>query len=97
MERKTKEDANSSFQVALTWDVSTKNTLPIVHGYSHNQFTFNRKFIILSLLNDKLPEFEGVSSIEVVSLGWEYKQVPVKHGGTYITVYPIHLVPDPET
>ena len=29
-------------------------------------------------------------------IGWEHKQVLVKHGGTYVRVYPCHLVPQPE-
>ena len=30
-------------------------------------------------------------------IGWEHKQVLVKHGGTYVRVHPSHLVPYPET
>ena len=30
------------------------------------------------------------------AIGWEHKQVFVKHGGTYVRVHPSHLVPHPE-
>ena len=29
-------------------------------------------------------------------IGWEHKQVFVKHGSTYVRVHPCHLVPHPE-
>ena len=29
-------------------------------------------------------------------IGWEHKQVLVKHGGTYVRVHPCRLVPHPE-
>ena len=56
-----------SFEVALAWAISAKNTLHSIHGYSPNQLVFGRNPYLPDLLNDKLLAFEGVSTCEVVA------------------------------
>lgn len=154
--KKTIEDTSYSFDVALAWAISAKNTLHSVHGYSPNQLVFGRNPNLPSFLKNKLPALEGISTIEVVVnnpnamhaarklfiacqsseklrcahchwiwtnivqsyknfdavfykrnirerclgpgtlIGWEHKQVLVKHGSTYVRVHLSHLVPYPE-
>ena len=55
MVKKIIEDSNCSFEVALAWALSAKNTLHIIHGYSPNQLVFGRNPNLSSLLNNKLP------------------------------------------
>ena len=62
---KTLEDTHCSFQMALAWPISAKNTLHTVHGFSPNQLVFGRNPNLPSFLNDKLPAL-GVSTSEVV-------------------------------
>lgn len=155
--KKTIENTNCCFEVALAWAISAKNTLHSVHGYSPNQLVFGKNPNLPAFLNDKLPALEGVSTSEVVAdnlnamhaarkqfiacesseklrralhhqvrtgiaqaykngdavlykrnlcdrwlgpgtvIGWEHKQVLVKHGGTYVRVHPSRLAPYPET
>lgn len=156
MVKKTVEDTNCSFEIALAWAISAKNTLHSAHGFSPNQLVFGRNPNLPSFLNDKLPALEGVSTSEIVAsnlnamhaarkqfimcesseklrralrhqvrtsttqsykngdvfykrnfcdrwlgpgtvIGWEHKQVLVKHGGTYVRVHPCRLVSHPET
>ena len=54
MVNKTLEDTHCSFEIALAWAISTKNTLPSVHGFSPNQLVFNWNFNLPFFLNDKL-------------------------------------------
>ena len=155
MVKKTLEDIHCSFEIALAWDISAKNTLHSVHGFSPNLFVFSRNPNLPSFLDDKLPALEGISTSEIVAsnlnamhaarkqfikcksleklrltlyqvrtditqsykngdvvfykrnlcdrwlcpetvIGWEHKQVLVKHGGTYLRVHPCCLVPHPE-
>ena len=151
MVQKTLEDVKCNFEVALAWAVSAKNALHNAHGYSPNQLVFGKNPNLPSLLNDKLPALEGVSTSEIVAnnlnamhaarksfieseaseklrralrhqvrtsladsykngdlvlykrnesdrwrgpgtvIGWEHKQVLVKHGGTYVRVHPCRL------
>ena len=67
MVKKTIEDTHCSFEVALAWAISAKNTLHSVHGYSPNQLVFGRNPYLPGLLNDKLLALEGVSTSEVVA------------------------------
>ena len=43
MVMKMLEDARCNFEVALSWAVNAKNTLPNSHGYSPNQLVFGKK------------------------------------------------------
>ena len=67
MVKKTIEDTQCSFEIALAWAISAKNTLHSVHGYSPNQLVFGRNPNQPGLLNDKLLALEGVSTSEVVA------------------------------
>ena len=67
MVKKTLENTHCSFEIALAWAISAKNTLHSVHGFSPNQLVFSWNPNLSSFLNDKLPAFEGVSTREVVS------------------------------
>ena len=67
MMKKILEDTHCSFEIALAWAISAKNTLHSVHGFSPNQLVFGRNPNLPSFLNDKLPALEGVSTSEVVA------------------------------
>ena len=67
MLKKTIEDTNCSFEVALAWTISAKNTLHSVHGYSPEQLVFGKNPDLPSLSNDKLSALEDFSSSEVVA------------------------------
>ena len=67
MVKKTQEDTHCSFEIALVWTISAKNTLHSVHGFNPNQLVFRRNPNPTSFLNDKLPALEGVSISEVVA------------------------------
>ena len=67
MVKKTLEETHCSFEIALAWTISTKNTLHSVHGFSPNQLAFGRNPNMSSFLNDKLPASEGVSTSEIVA------------------------------
>ena len=66
MVKKTLENTHCSFETALVWAISAKNTLHSVHGFSPNQLIFGSN-PNLPFLNDKLPAIEGVSTREVVA------------------------------
>ena len=151
MVTKTMCDSKYPFETVLGWAVSAKNTLGSVHGYSPNQLVFGRNPNLPSILIDRPPALEGVSTSQVVAnnlnlihanrkayiecesseklrralrhqirpslaqkysngdrvyykrnestkwmgpgtvIGWESKQVLVKHGGTYVRVHPCRL------
>ena len=148
---KTLEDVGCPFDIALHWGVSAKNTLQNVHGYSPNQLVFGFNPNLPSILNDRLPALEGVTTSEMIAnnlnamhkarkayiesesserlrralrhnvrssiaykynngdlvyykrnksnrwqgpgsvIGWENKQVLIKHGGSYVRVHPCRL------
>ena len=67
MVKKTLEDTHCSFEIALVWAISAKNTLHSAHGFSPNQLVLSSNPNLPSFLNDKLPALEGVSTIEVVA------------------------------
>ena len=67
MMKKTLEDTHCSFEIALAWAISAKNTLHSVHGFSPNQLVFGRNPNLTSFLIDKLSALEGVSTSEVVA------------------------------
>ena len=52
MVKKTLEDTHCSFEIALAWAISAKNTLHGVHGFSPNQLVFSRNPNLPSFLND---------------------------------------------
>ena len=151
MVTKTMCDSKYPFETVLGWAVSAKNALGSVHGYSSNQLVFGRNPNLPSILVDRPPALEGVSTSQVVAnnlnlihanrkayiecesseklrralrhqirpslsqkynngdrvyykrnestmwmgpgtvIGWESKQVLVKHGGTYVRVHPCRL------
>ena len=67
MVKKTLEDTHCSFEIALVWAISIKNSLHSVHGLSPNQLVFCRNPNLPSFLNDQLSALEGVSTSEVVA------------------------------
>ena len=48
MVKKTLEDTHCSFEIALAWAISAKNTLYSVHGFSPKQLVFGRNPNLLS-------------------------------------------------
>ena len=145
-------DSKYPFEVVLCWAVSAKNTLSSVNGYSPNQLVFGKNPNMPSVLVNKPPALEGVSTSEYVAntlnlihankkayiecessdklrrafrhqirpslvqiynngdrvyfkrnesqvwmgpgtvIGWEAKQVLVKHGSSYVRVHPCRLM-----
>ena len=67
MLKKTLEDTHCSFEIALAWAISAKNTFHSVHGFNPNQHVFGRNPNLPSFLNDILPALVGVSTSEVVA------------------------------
>ena len=67
MVKETLEDTHCSFEIALAWAISAKNTLQSVHRFSTNQLVFGRNPNLPSFLIDKLPALEGVFASEVVA------------------------------
>ena len=49
MVEKTIEDVKCSFDIALSWAVSSKNSLHSVHGYSPNQLVFGLNTLTVSI------------------------------------------------
>ena len=152
MVTKTMCDSKYPFEVVLCWAVSAKNTLSSVNGYSPNQLVFGKNPNMPSVLVNKPPALEGVSTSEYVAntlnlihankkayiecessdklrrafrhqirpslvqiynngdrvyfkrnesqvwmgpgtvIGWEAKQVLVKHGSSYVRVHPCRLM-----
>ena len=72
MVKKTLEDTHCSFEIALAWAISTKNTLHSVHRFSPNQLVFGRNPNLPSFLIDKLPALEGICTSEVVASNLMY-------------------------
>ena len=64
---KTLESGKYPFEIALSWAVSAKNTLPSIHGYSPNQMVFGKNPNLPSILIDRPPALEGISSSEVIA------------------------------
>ena len=65
--KKSLEDTHCSFEIALAWAISAKNTLHSIHRFSPNELVFGRNPNLPSFLIDKLPALEGVSTSEVVA------------------------------
>ena len=64
---KTLEDVKCSFDIALHWAVSAKNTLHNVYGFSPNQLVFGNNPNLANVLIDRPPALEGVTSSEVIA------------------------------
>ena len=64
---KTLEDTKCSFDVAVAWAVSAKNTLNTVHGFSPNQLVFGKNPSLPSVALNKPPALEGVTACDVVA------------------------------
>ena len=56
-----------NWETALAWALMAKNCLSNVHGYSSYQLVFGRNPVLPSILTDKLPALEGVSSSYTVA------------------------------
>ena len=64
---KIMEDVSCSLQVALCWAVNAKNSLQNVYGFSPYQLVFGRNPNLPSVLENKLPALEGVTSSELIA------------------------------
>lgn len=64
---KLKEDINSSWEIALSWAVSAKNSLHSVFGYSPYQIVFGRNPKLPSILSDKPPALGGSNTSKIVA------------------------------
>ena len=61
------EEVNCSIDVALCWAVNAKNTLLNVYGFSPYQLVFGHHPNLPSVLTDKLPALEGVTSSYLIA------------------------------
>ena len=64
---KTMEDTGCNLELALSWAVCSKNALHNVNGFSPNQLVFGYNPNVPTVLVNKLPALEGVSTSEVVA------------------------------
>ena len=64
---KTLEDTKCSFDIAVAWGVSAKNTLNTMHGFSPNQLVFGKNPSLPSVALNKPPALEGVTACDVVA------------------------------
>ena len=60
-------DVGCSLEVALAWCLSAKNALLNAYGYSPNQLVFGHNPNFLSVIENKLPALEGVTSSKLIA------------------------------
>ena len=61
------ENVNCSFEVALAWALSAKNSPKNVFGYSPNQFVFGKNPNLPTVIGSEPPTLEGVSSSMLIA------------------------------
>ena len=64
---KIMEDVDCSVDIALCWAINAKNSLQNIYGFSPYQLVFGRNPNLPSVLTDKLPALEGVTSSDIIS------------------------------
>ena len=61
------EEQGYSLNTAVAWAVSAKNSLKNVYGFSPNQLVFGKNPNFPSVMNNKLPALEGVTSSKIAA------------------------------
>ena len=61
------DSQHCSLEMALAWSVNAKNSLSNVYGYSPYQLVFGKNPNVPSILTDKTPALEGVTSSQVIA------------------------------
>ena len=61
------DSQHCSLEMALAWSVNAKNSLSNVYGYSPYQLVFGKNPNVPSILTDKIPALEGVTSSQVIA------------------------------
>ena len=61
------DSQHCSLEMALAWAVNAKNSLSNVYGYSPYQLVFGANPNVPSILTDKIPALEGVTSSQVIA------------------------------
>ena len=64
---KTMENAHCGLNIALAWEVSAKNALKNVHGFSPDQLVFSRNPNFPNVFDNELPALEGRTTSEIVA------------------------------
>ena len=64
---KTKEDSKCSWEVALCWAISAKNSMQMYGGFSANQLTMGRNPTLPNVIDDKLPALEETAVSRTVA------------------------------
>ena len=67
MMEKVLSDVGCSLEVALAWCLSAKNALLNAYGYSPNQLVFGYNPNFPSVIENKLPALEGVTSSKMIA------------------------------
>ena len=67
MMEKVLSDVGCSLEVALAWCLSAKNALLNAYGYSPNQLVFRYNPNFPSVIENKLPALEGVTSSKLIA------------------------------
>ena len=63
---KTREDSKCSWEIALSWALSAKNSMQMFGGYSAYQLTMGRNPSLPNVIDNKLPAMEGPSCVSKV-------------------------------
>ena len=61
------EDINCSIEIALCWACNAKNSLQNIHGFSPYQLVFGKNPNLPSVLTNRLPALEGITSSQIVA------------------------------
>ena len=61
------DSQHCSLEMALAWAVNAKNSLSNVYGYSPHQLVFGANPNMPSVITDKIPALEGVTSYQVIA------------------------------
>ena len=61
------EDVNCSVEIALCWAINAKNSLQNIHGFSPYQLVFGKNPNLPSVLTNRLPALEGVTSSQLIA------------------------------
>ena len=64
---KTQEDSKCSWEIALCWALSAKNSMQMFGGFSANQLTMGRNPSLPNVIDDRLPALEDTTVSKTVA------------------------------
>ena len=86
---KIKKDVNFSWEIALVWAISAKNSLINISRFSPYQLVLGRNVSLPSVFSDKIPALEGLRRVQLFcnsswqnllkKLGEPYEDKPGRH------------------